>query len=82
VIVKEHEEKGVSGSKVSANDRNAVQELRKAAENGEFDVLLVFMFDRLGRIEGETPFVIKELTEHGIAVGEYTGGVALLQLNN
>jgi len=68
VIVKEHEEKGVSGSKVSANDRDAVQELRKAAENGEFDVLLVFMFDRLGRIEGETPFVVKELTEHGIAV--------------
>lgn len=54
-ILKEKEEKGISGFKISANRRDAIQELKEAAERGEFDILLVFMFDRLGRIENETP---------------------------
>ena len=41
VIVKEFLEKGVSGFKVSANDRDVIQELKQAALNHEFDVLLV-----------------------------------------
>lgn len=53
-ILKEKEEKGISGFKISANRRDAIQELKEAAERGEFDILLVFMFDRLGRIENET----------------------------
>ena len=52
-IVKEYEEKGISGSKVSAEKRDAIQDLKEAAQKKEFDVLLVFMFDRLGRIENE-----------------------------
>lgn len=48
-------EKGVSGSKVSASKRDAIQQLKEEAANGEFDILLVYMFDRLGRIESETP---------------------------
>jgi site-specific DNA recombinase len=35
-----------------------LNEIREAAVNREFDVLLVFMFDRLGRRDDETPFVI------------------------
>lgn len=65
---KEYEEKGVSGSKVSANQRDAIHDLKTAAENKEFDVLLVFMFDRLGRIEDETPFVLAWFVDHGIEV--------------
>lgn len=42
---------------MSANDRDAIQELKEAAKNKEFDVLLVYMFDRLGRRDDETPFV-------------------------
>ena len=41
MIVKEFYEKGISGYKVSANDRDAIQDLKKAAEKGEFDILLV-----------------------------------------
>ena len=52
-------EKGISGYKVSAEDRDQIQELKIAAERGEFDVLLVFMFDRLGRRDDETPFVLR-----------------------
>ena len=36
--------------------------------NKEFDILLVFMFDRLGRKDDETPFVVKWFVEQGIEV--------------
>lgn len=58
-IVKEFEEKGVSGFKVSAKNRDAILDLQEAAMNKEFDVLLVFMFDRIGRIDDETPFIVE-----------------------
>ena len=61
-------EKGVSGYKVSANKRDAILEIRALAEKKKFDVLLVFMFDRLGRREDETPFLVQWFIEHGIEV--------------
>lgn len=61
-------EKGISGYKVSVNKRDAIQEMRARAERREFDVLLVFMFDRLGRREDETPFMVQWFIEHGIEV--------------
>ena len=73
-ILMEKEEKGVSGFKVSANRRDAIQELKEAAERGEFDILLVFMFDRLGRIENETPFVLEWFASHGIEVWSVNEG--------
>ena len=74
VIRKEFQEQGISGYKVSANDRDAVQELKTAAINKEFDVLLVFMFDRLGRIDNETPFVVEWFIQHGIEVWSVNEG--------
>ena len=65
-VVKEVAEKGISGSKVSAAKRDAIQQLKEDATNGEFDILLVYMFDRLGRIESETPFVLEWFVQHGI----------------
>lgn len=67
-IVKEFYEKGVSGFKKSAKDRDAIVELQEMAIRGEFDVLLVFMFDRLGRKDDETPFVVEWFVRHGIEV--------------
>ena len=67
-IVGSRSEKGVSGYKVSANDRDAIIELREAATNKEFDVLLVYMFDRLGRKEDETPFIVQWFINNGIEV--------------
>ncbi len=64
----ERMEKGVSGYKVSANDRDIIVEIREMAERKQFDVLLVFMFDRLGRKEDETPFLVKWFIDHGIEV--------------
>ncbi len=67
-IVKEFSEKGVSGFKISAKDRDAIQEIQKMALQGEFDILLVFMFDRLGRKDDETPFVVEWFVKQNVEV--------------
>ena len=67
-IVDEISEKGVSGYKVSTNARDAIVEIKKRAILHQFDVLLVFMFDRLGRRDDETPFVVQWFVEQGIEV--------------
>ena len=74
VIVGEFEEKGVSGYKVSAQNRDAIQDLKEAARRKEFDILLVFLFDRLGRIESETPFIVQWFVQHGIQVWSVNEG--------
>ncbi|KON87494.1 hypothetical protein AF332_12085 [Sporosarcina globispora] len=61
-------EKGVSGWKNKTDDRDALVQIKKAAENKEFDILLVFMYDRLGRREDETPLVVQYLVDHGVEV--------------
>lgn len=68
VFYDERVEKGVSGYKVSAEDRDAIVDIRALAEKKKFDVLLVFMFDRLGRREDETPFLVEWFIDHGIEV--------------
>lgn len=67
-IRREFYERGVSGYKVSANDRDQLQELKSCALRKEFDVLLVFLFDRLGRRDDETPFVLRWFYDNGIEV--------------
>ena len=68
VFFDERVEKGVSGYKVSAENRDAILDIRALAEKKKFDVLLVFMFDRLGRREDETPFLVEWFIDHGIEV--------------
>ncbi len=68
VLTKEYAEKGVSGYHKSAEQRDVLRQVRKDAENGLFDVLLVFMFDRLGRREDETPFIVEWFVANGIEV--------------
>lgn len=67
-FVKDYCEKGVSGYKKKAADRDKLQEAKEDAKMGMFDVLLVFMFDRLGRREDETPFVVEWFVSQGIEV--------------
>lgn len=67
-IVKEFSEKGISGFKVSAKDRDAIQHIQQDAVARKFDILLVFMFDRLGRRDDETPFVVEWFVKTGIEV--------------
>lgn len=58
----------VSGFKVSADDRDALQTIKAMAENNEFDVLCIYFSDRLGRIEDETPLIISFLNQHNVRV--------------
>ncbi len=67
-IVHEEQEDGVSGYKVRAEKRDKIQKIKDLAAQKKFDILLVFMFDRLGRIADETPFVVEWFVRNGIEV--------------
>ena len=73
-IVKEFSEKGVSGFKKSAKESDELQKIQQAAMEGKFDILLVFMFDRLGRRDDETPFIVEWFTKQGIEVWSVNEG--------
>ena len=68
-IVHEEQEDGVSGHKVRAENRDKLQIIKEHARQGKFDILLVFMFDRIGRIADETPFVVEWFAKNGIRFG-------------
>lgn len=65
-IVKEFYEKRISGFKTPTCDRRVLQQIKKDAELKKFDILLVFMFDRLGRRDSETPFFVEGLAPMAI----------------
>ena len=67
-IVYELQEEGISGHKVRAEQRDKIQKVKELAKQKKFDILLVFMFDRIGRIADETPFVVEWLINAGIRV--------------
>lgn len=68
-IVCELQEDGISGHKVRAEKRDKVQTLREYALQKKFDILVVFLFDRIGRREDETPFIVEWLVlEAGVRV--------------
>lgn len=73
-LVCELQEDGVSGHKVRAEHRDKIQLIKDYAQQGKFDILLVFMFDRIGRIADETPFVVEWLIGHHIRVWSATEG--------
>lgn len=73
-IIREEQEAGVSGYKVSADHRDKLQLIRDHARQKKFDILLVFMFDRLGRKSEETPFVVEWFVKNGIQVWSVNEG--------
>ena len=58
-IVFEDQEDGISGHKIRAENRDKIQLIKQRAKKKQFDILLVFMFDRIGRIADETSFVVE-----------------------
>ena len=67
-IIHEEQEEGISGHKVRAENRDKLQLIKNAARQKKFDIFLVFMFDRIGRIADETPFVVEWFVKNGIRV--------------
>ena len=74
VLVHEEREDGISGHKVRAEKRDSIQHIKELALAKKFDILLVFLFDRIGRIADETPFVVEWLIKHGIRVWSVNEG--------
>jgi len=74
IVTEEFSEYGVSGFKVPSEKREALQDIKKAAIQKRFDVLLVFMFDRLGRRDDETPFIVEWFVKNGIEVWSVVEG--------
>ncbi len=67
-LTREYIEPGVSGYHKGLNDRKVLQEVIKDVSDKAIDVLLVFMFDRIGRKDNETPFLLKRIVECGVEV--------------
>ena len=59
---------------MSSTKRDAILEIQREAALGNFDILLVFMFDRLGRRDDETPFVVEWFIRNNIAVWSVNEG--------
>jgi len=68
VLVHEEREDGVSGHKVRAAKRDSIQSIKELVTAKKIDIFLVFMFDRIGRIADETPFVVEWLVKSGVRV--------------
>lgn len=80
-LTKEYVELGVSGYKLSEEERDVIQTIKKDVSNNEIDILLVFMFDRIGRRDDETPFVVKWLIDKGIEVWSVNEGQREIKTN-
>lgn len=65
---KEYVEKAVSGFKTSVKDREILQEIQEDARQKNFDVLVVYMSDRIGRKEDESPVFVSTLNKLGIEI--------------
>jgi site-specific DNA recombinase len=73
-ITKELVERGISGWKTKTEERDALNEIKLGALNNQLDILLVFMFDRIGRREDETPLVVDFLHKNGVEVWSVNEG--------
>ena len=65
---REYLESAVSGFKTPIEKRKVLQTILEDAKAKKFDVLLVYMSDRIGRKEDETPAYVSALNELGIEV--------------
>ena len=59
---------------MSAAKRDALVEIKAMANRGEFDVLGIYMSDRLGRIADVTPLIVSYLNSRRKKVLSYTDG--------
>ena len=84
VIVHEEQEEGVSGHKVRAAARDKLQIIKDYARKGKFDILLVFMFDRIVVSQMKLPLLWNGLygTASGYGVPKRVSSVSTTTLTN
>lgn len=74
MLVQEYAEEGVSGFKVSAEDRDVLQQALRDARAGRWQALVVFKADRLSRNSLEYPVVLDRFRRIGVAVWSVKDG--------
>ncbi|MEH7500747.1 recombinase family protein [Neobacillus drentensis] len=74
-LKREIEELAVSGYSVKLENRKGINRIFLGAKQKEFDVLLVFMLDRIGRKEEEMKYLFDALQEKGIEIWSVTEGM-------
>jgi DNA invertase Pin-like site-specific DNA recombinase len=67
ILIREFVEGGISGFKTEVKDRAALQDIKKMAKNQEFDILVVYKIDRIGRRD-ELYQEIKYINNYGIRI--------------
>ena len=67
-LIKEFTEGGVSGYKNLASEREAINDILDMAKNNEFDILIIYHSNRLGRLAEDTPALITKLSKLNIRV--------------
>lgn len=73
-VVKVYEDKGYSG-KLKTDQRPALAQMKKDATAREFDILMVWSVDRLGRSTGHVATMMEELSKLGVSQYYHTQGV-------
>jgi len=73
ILVKEFVEGGVSGFKTKVDNRDALVEIKRMANKKQFDVLIVYKSDRIGRTTDESPLVVKYLNDQGVRIFSIDG---------
>ena len=73
IFDKEYIERAISAYKNSAEDRDILQDILEDAKKGEFDILLAYMSDRIGRQE-EYAFYVAALNKLGVEVWTINDG--------
>ena len=68
ILIREFVEGGVSGFKTKIANRDALQTIKRMAESSEFEVLVCYKSDRIGRTTDESPLVVKYLNDNNIRV--------------
>lgn len=68
ILTHEYMEKGVSGYKKTAAQRNEILKIKTDAENDEFDILVLYHSDCLGRQGDDTYDLAKFLMKIGIEI--------------
>lgn len=72
----EHEyvEKAISGFKMHVRERDVLMEIMQDAQKKVFDILVVYMSDRIGRKEDEIPAYVAGLNNLGIEIWSVNEG--------
>ncbi len=70
----EYVEKAISGFKVPVKERDVLMEIMQDAQKKKFDILVVYMSDRIGRKEDEIPAYVAQLNNLGIEIWSVNEG--------